>query len=69
VDDAKKSRDDRDAVVQGKAVRNRPLGDAIESDDEQGDQEMIFTHDPEKFFFPYKLIAFVKVTVTPRHFL
>jgi len=48
VNDAKESRDDRDAVVQGKMVCDRPLGGAIESDDEQRDQEMIFTHDPEK---------------------
>ena len=47
VDDAKKSGNDRNAVVQGKPARDHPLGDAIESDDEQRDQEMIFTHGME----------------------
>ena len=36
------------AVVQGKPVRDRPLGDAIESDDQQRDQEMIFAHVQER---------------------
>src|ERR1019366_2246855 len=45
VDDAKKSRNDRNAVVQGKPARDRPLAGAIESDDEQRDQEMIFAHE------------------------
>jgi hypothetical protein len=48
VNDAKEAGDDSNAVVQGKTACDRPFGDAIESDDEQRDQEMIFTHDPEK---------------------
>ena len=44
VDDAKKSGNDGNAVVQGKPARDRPLAGAIESDDEQRDQEMIFAH-------------------------
>src|SRR5208337_3306211 len=48
VNNAKKSWDDRNAVMQGKAVRDRPLGGTIESDDERRDQKMIFAHDPEK---------------------
>jgi hypothetical protein len=35
-------------VVQGKPVRDRPLGGAIESDDQQRDQEMIFAHEQKK---------------------
>src|SRR5208337_30789 len=49
VDNAKKSRNDGNAVVQGKPVRDRPLGGADESDDEQRDQKMIFAHDPKNF--------------------
>src|SRR5260370_20967430 len=55
VDDAKKSGDDRDAVVQGKTVCDRPLCDAIESDDQQRDQEMIFTHEEKISSLVYSL--------------
>ena len=49
MDNAEKSWNDRNAVMQGKPAGDRPLGDAIESDDGQRDQEMIFAHDSIKF--------------------
>ena len=65
VDDAKETGNHRDAVVQGDTAGNRPLGDAIESDDRQRDQEMVFAHgqknDQERFFLYFILFAEVAV--------
>ena len=44
MDDAEKTWDDRDAVVHGQAVRDQPLGVAVEGDDERGNQEEVFSH-------------------------
>jgi len=66
VDDAKES-ESRNAVVQGKPPRDRDFGDAIESDDEQGDQKMIFAHDRKEFFLYF--IAFAKTASRTFNFL
>jgi hypothetical protein len=72
VDDAKESRNDRDAVMLGKPVCDRPLGGAIESDDQQRDQEMIFAHGQkmnDRNTSSLYFIAFAGAAVTPRLFL